>query len=52
MKKAAEYRRHAAECFKLAQQARNEVEKQQILKVAKTWEDLAAQREASDRETK
>jgi hypothetical protein len=45
MKKAEEYRTHAAECRKLARQTRDEAEKEQILRVAEMWDDLALQRE-------
>jgi hypothetical protein len=45
MKKAEEYRSHAAECRKLAHQTRDENEKQQILRVAEMWEGLARDRE-------
>ena len=45
MKKAEEYRAHAEECRRLANQTRDQNEKQQILKVAEVWEDLARTRE-------
>jgi RNA polymerase-interacting CarD/CdnL/TRCF family regulator len=45
MKKAEEYRAHAEDCRRLASQTRDQNEKQQILKVAEVWEDLARTRE-------
>ena len=49
MKKAIEYRAHAAECLTLARRTRDEEEKRQLLKMAETWEMLAAHREARER---
>src|SRR5690349_5980279 len=45
MKQAAEYREHAAECLKLANTARNEAERQQLMQMAEAWERMAAERE-------
>ena len=45
MKQAAEYRQHAAECLKLANNARNEVERRQLLEMAAAWERMAVERE-------
>jgi hypothetical protein len=45
LKQAAEYRQHAAECRKLAQSARNEPERQQLLQMAEAWERMAVERE-------
>jgi hypothetical protein len=45
MKQAAEYREHAAECLKLANTARNEAERRQLLQMAEAWERMAAERE-------
>jgi hypothetical protein len=49
MKKAEEYRAHAAECLALARRTRDEEEKRQLLQMAETWEMLAAHREAQRR---
>ena len=40
-----EYRRHAAECDKLARNAPDEKQREQIKKIAETWRKLAAERE-------
>jgi len=45
MKQAEEYRRHAAECRRLAHSAVSDQERDQLLDLAKTWEGLAASRE-------
>ena len=45
MKQAAEYREHAGECRKLAQTARSEMERTQLLQMAAAWERMAADRE-------
>lgn len=44
----AEYRRRAAECERLAQDAITEEHRQTILKIAATWRALAEQRERLD----
>jgi hypothetical protein len=44
MKKAAEYRDHATECRKLASIMDGE-DRDQLLKMAETWEQLAEDRE-------
>jgi hypothetical protein len=49
MRKADEYRAHAAECLALARRTRDEQEKRQLLKMAETWEILAAHRERQRR---
>jgi hypothetical protein len=49
MKKAEEYRAHAAECLEMARQTRNEEHKRQLLQMAETWEMLAVQREKAQR---
>jgi hypothetical protein len=49
MKKAEEYRAHAAECLEMARQTRNAEHKSQLLKMAETWEMLAVQREKAQR---
>ena len=41
----AEYRRRAAECERLAQDAITEEHRQTILRIAATWRALANQRE-------
>jgi hypothetical protein len=41
----AEYRRRAAECERLAEEAITEEHRQAILKIAQTWHSLADQRE-------
>ena len=45
MKQAAEYRQHAKECEKLAHNARNELERQQLIEMAAAWERMAVERE-------
>jgi hypothetical protein len=45
MKQAAEYREHAGECRKLAQTAKNEVERTQLMEMAAAWERMAVERE-------
>ena len=46
MKKASEYRKHAAECRALAQKVKQGEQRDQLLDMAKTWERLAADRSA------
>ena len=46
MKKAIEYRQHAQECRALARFAQNEEHRVQLIKMAETWEKLAADRES------
>ena len=43
--RSAEYREHAGECRKLAQTARNEMERAQLLQMAAAWERMAADRQ-------
>jgi hypothetical protein len=43
MKKASEYRRHAEECRALAKGVQGE-QKVQLLEMAATWDNLAAER--------
>jgi len=45
VKQAFEYRQHAAECRKLALNARNEAENRQLLEMEAAWERMAAERE-------
>jgi hypothetical protein len=44
MKKASEYRQHAEECRALARGLREGEQRDQLLKMAETWENLAADR--------
>ena len=46
MKKASEYRQHADECRLLASKTRAGPHKDQLLEMASTWEQLAAERSA------
>ena len=50
MKKASEYRQHAQECRALARNAKADEHRFQLLKMAETWEALAAERERVVRE--
>jgi len=43
VKKASEYRRHAAECRQLAAGVQG-AQRDQLLEMAETWEQLAAER--------
>ena len=45
MRQAAEYREHAGECRKLAQSAKNEAERNQLMEMAAAWERMAIERE-------
>jgi hypothetical protein len=45
VKKASEYRQHAEECRALSRSSRNDEHRSQLLKMAETWEGLAAERE-------
>ena len=45
MKQAAEYRQHARECLKLAQQARTDEERKQLMEMSAAWERMAVRRE-------
>ena len=42
--KLGEYRKHAEECRKLARSALNAEQRQQLLAMAETWEQLAETR--------
>lgn len=46
MKKASEYRRHAEECRALAERMQSGEQRDQLLEMAETWENLAAERAA------
>jgi hypothetical protein len=45
MKTAAEYRKHAEECQVLAKQMPEGEQRRQLLEMARTWDNLAADRE-------
>jgi len=45
MKTAAEYRKHAEECRALAKQVPDGEHRNQLLEMARTWDNLAADRE-------
>jgi len=45
MKTAAEYRKHAQECRALAKQVTEGEQPNQLLEMARTWDNLAADRE-------
>jgi hypothetical protein len=45
MKKAEDYRAHAAECRQLARASRDSKTRDMLLNMAKTWESLAVDRE-------
>jgi hypothetical protein len=44
MKKASEYLKHAEECRALARRMENGEQRDQLLKMAETWDQLAQQR--------
>ena len=44
MKKASEYRQHAQECRDLAKNMPEGPQREQLLEMARTWENLAAER--------
>jgi hypothetical protein len=46
MKKASEYRQHAAECRALAARMEGGEAREQLLRMAATWEELARDRSA------
>jgi hypothetical protein len=45
MKKASEYRQHAQECRELARGSTADDHRDQLLRMAETWEQLATERE-------
>jgi hypothetical protein len=49
VKKVEEYRAHAAECLSLSRKTQSEVEKRQLVEMAKVWETLALYRESEKR---
>ena len=48
MGKAEQYRHHAAECLRLAQQSEDPTEKNTLLGMAEAWRRLAEHVETSD----
>lgn len=46
MKKASEYRKHAEECRALAKQVPEGQQRDQLLEMARTWDNLADDRDA------
>ena len=49
MASSDEYRRHASECVRLAQQAENANDKALLLRMAETWLRLAQQAESREK---
>jgi hypothetical protein len=49
MASSDEYRRHAGECVRLAQQAQNPNDKALLVRMAETWLRLAQQAENRDK---
>ncbi|WP_134495595.1 hypothetical protein [Microvirga pakistanensis] len=45
MKKASEYRKHAEECRILAKQVPEGPQREQLLEMARTWDNLAKDRD-------
>jgi len=45
MKKASEYRKHSEECRVLAKQVPEGPQREQLLEMARTWDNLANDRE-------
>jgi hypothetical protein len=45
VKTAAEYRKHAQECLTLAKQVSGGEQRNQLLEMARTWSNLAVERE-------
>jgi len=46
VKKASEYRKHAEECRELAKQVPEGPQRDQLLEMARTWDNLANDRDA------
>jgi hypothetical protein len=46
VKKASEYRKHAEECRALARQVPEGPQREQLLEMARTWDNLANERDA------
>ena len=51
MKKTEDYLKHAKECRGLAKQMASGEQRDQLLKMAETWEGLAVERERRQRHT-
>ena len=51
VKKAEEYRSHAAECLALARKTPTDEERVQLRKMAEVWETLAAYQEANEHQS-
>jgi hypothetical protein len=49
MKKSEQFRQHAQECRALARTAKDETERNQLLKMAESWDSLAHERTGSKR---
>jgi hypothetical protein len=49
LKKAADYRKHAEQCRRLARRMAEPAQKEQLLVMAETWEQLARDRESLTR---
>ncbi len=49
MKKASEYREHAAECRAMADQVARPDHREQLLEMARTWDTMADEREKAER---
>lgn len=45
MKKASEYRQHAEECRTLARQMKEGLQREQLLRMAQNWDQMAEDRE-------
>jgi hypothetical protein len=45
MKKASEYRQHAEECRVLARNVKEGVQREQLLEMARNWEQMAEDRD-------
>jgi hypothetical protein len=50
MKTAAEYREHAEQCRLLARQTNEPSQREQLLRMAQTWDKLAETRERASKE--
>jgi hypothetical protein len=51
MKKTEDYQKHAKECRALAKQMANGEQREQLLKMAETWEVMASERARRQRHT-
>jgi chromosome segregation ATPase len=52
VKKASEYRQHADECRALAAQMQQGDQRDQLMRMAETWENLAKDRERLSRKSR